>query len=868
MVADPYDAFLGSADIVTWQASLAELITLVDATADAPSRLRRLGQAITVSGYLGWLSLEAGEPAVQQIADDAFASLRDRLAGEEQPGTDACQAVWGRVLCWEGFPRLGRSLLVEAGEVPDEYTVFGQDRPPVARLALLRERVERLGARGFLPLAYQYAWELVGIGALHEARSVLAAPDVDQSSLVLGLLGMIDEQQGCWEEALARYMRSGWPEHRHRAVMLSVIVPDADADADADAQAAPLEFDGPVQRAARCVGGEMDQAEFARCTAFLNACLWQPVDDWLIDLELGKLAFRRRRHFEADHHLRRSLARAPAEAGFAIADLASTNLSWLSGTSLFEAVSLAPEAVTAGEEALARAGENEGVRTGANAVWLAGETGDTGFVAAPGEDWAHEDQAKALELRGEKALAVEVSLTSFACTGNHRTAGRLIRRLMAARFTQAAGYLVDLVLAEQSQDPLALLETAETVYKVGLHSRVADVHGSDYAAVFFERILDLGRFEFKDLVRACDLAARHGREDHAEELLLLAGSRAEGGSELLELAILRRRLGKDPADVDQEAVALLDRAARQSRDRLERLRIAQEYAFQHQYQRARTTLEEEGVWALETDLSHVELIVALQCVCLTDTERRQLGERAARRLAADLAAGRLGTHPWLYAERLRELWPEADFPLVGQRWSRTSTEDRASEWSSHAGELDAALDDPAADLGPVMESARLAESFGYRLATIAHLREKVDELMLSYGRLTPEIITADPPVSKAYDEGESRRAVQLSELWRACLADSADDRAADRLHAFFEEEKQHVARWEARRRELLAPLRDRIIRASDALRTVAERLIGPEQEREPHPVLTGLYARLKQDVARLLSDLHTDRTELEGDHRV
>jgi len=112
---------------------------------------------------------------------------------------------------------------------------------------------------------------------------VLTAPGIDQSSpLVPDLLGKIDERQGQCEDALARYRCSSWPEHRHRAAMLDIIVRCGDSGG------AHLELDKPALEVLQGTDGELDQAELARCSAFLNACLWQPMDDWLIDLELGK----------------------------------------------------------------------------------------------------------------------------------------------------------------------------------------------------------------------------------------------------------------------------------------------------------------------------------------------------------------------------------------------------------------------------------------------------------------------------------------------------------------------------------------------------------------------------------------------------
>jgi len=63
VTADPYETFLSSTDMPTWQASLHELLRRLDTATDGPVRLLLLSQAVTVSGYLSWLSRVAGKPA-------------------------------------------------------------------------------------------------------------------------------------------------------------------------------------------------------------------------------------------------------------------------------------------------------------------------------------------------------------------------------------------------------------------------------------------------------------------------------------------------------------------------------------------------------------------------------------------------------------------------------------------------------------------------------------------------------------------------------------------------------------------------------------------------------------------------------------
>src|SRR5262249_54853889 len=133
-----------------------------------------------------------------------------------------------------------------------------------------------------------------------------------------------------------------------------------------------LVADAAVLQALSWFEPEIDQAELARWSSFVNACRWNAFDSWVVHLELGKLSFRRRRYHEADAHFKKAAARGPATARFTVLSLRFANLSWLNERSPYRDLPNDPETIECAYEALESAGGGED--TASIRVWLAART--------------------------------------------------------------------------------------------------------------------------------------------------------------------------------------------------------------------------------------------------------------------------------------------------------------------------------------------------------------------------------------------------------------------------------------------------------------------------------------------------------------
>src|SRR5262249_15410231 len=98
--------------------------------------------------------------------------------------------------------------------------------------------------------------------------------------------------------------------------------------------------------------GEADQLELARSAAFVDACRWRLAEGWLVDLELAKLSFSRRRYWDVMEQLSGTEQTCPPHVRFAVRSLRFVNLSWLSTTSHSNRLPMLPEALEAGFAAL------------------------------------------------------------------------------------------------------------------------------------------------------------------------------------------------------------------------------------------------------------------------------------------------------------------------------------------------------------------------------------------------------------------------------------------------------------------------------------------------------------------------------------
>jgi tetratricopeptide (TPR) repeat protein len=865
---EAYTAFLTSADVVTWERCMEQAVSAVAARTQGGERADALAKALCITMYLQWLGRASGDDGRTERALKRFEELRDEVGRSDDGPAPAARICWGLLLAAEGYRTYAAALLDQDGHTAPEHVLWLMPRHDIKAVATLRRLITEPGQVPFPPLVLEYGSALVNIGEVREARALAEAGGRDTADpFMLEILGSASERLGEWAASYAAYSKSSWPIHHYRAAMVGAI-------AGRPAAAGDLELNEPMRRYLSELEGDLDQTEIARCTAFLNACLWHPVDDWRVELELGKLSFRRRQYAEADRHLLRAAGSAPEGARFAIARLRFVNLTWLTGGELHLSLHMEPEALTVGQEALSRGHDTDD--TSVIRTWMARQTGDLTLIPASLDDWDPYAQADAYQAAGDTGRAMDCFLESLEAQYYHRSAVELIQLLSPAGLEQAVSYLAELVFRESADDFLGLWETAQVLYQLAPASGEADDRGGleRWHERFRGRLVELSQFEFMNSIRSYHLVLRHNHQDLAEELLQRAARQAEGVSELLTIAILRRRnRSARPTQSDQEGLQCLMRAQPQARDRLERLQIARELFHYGGGAEARAILAEEGALRPGTPLSHVEMAVVLQCgPWLSEEERAGLARRAAARLGQDRRSGALGAYPATYASRLLNAVRGVDAALseavrrnldAGFTLSHSAaawpgrTDD---DWPAIRDRIDAAIDgsgaDAQADLDAWPDIAGTGTSFGLRVMVTAHLRSRLVALIDEARQVQPTIPPERTPIAKSADGGDGFRTIQLCDLWRLRLtgAPTAVDRSTVRLRQFFDTEQTLLGEWEERRRSASRPVLRQVVRVGQALEESLTALVGPAQRAYRHPVLRALFEQIELDVRSLRSE--------------
>lgn len=863
-----YTRFLTTTDVDIWAQCLDEITRAMRAVPDVDQRADHLAEGLCIAYYLGWLARVAGRNERADRANAQFTDLRGQVLAAGERDTPSWRRCWALVLRNDGF----------AARAADVIRRDRLDSPEIATLLVRGDDVTRLrGLRGlvrgaggappttFLPAVFDYTQALINVGGVHEGQQVLATGSWDPDDpLLIELHGSIHERLGHWPAAFATYRRSPWPAHRYRAAVIGIITGQWPGTAT-------LAIDRPLREVIGQLEGDLDQAEVARSGAFLNACLWRPVESWMVALELGKMGFRRRQFVEADVHLLRALAAAPEAARAPIASMRFSALTWLTGSDPHRSLNLLPEALSAGETAIRFGGapaDTANVR-----IWLARESTDHSWVPASLDDWSAADRAEAYETVGDPARTVDVLLENLDNNFYHRSAIRLMRHLHGAGLTRSALWLANLVYRELDSAFGALWETCLGLQGLSIDTSAdADEPDRSDDALpqmidrYLERLVELSQFEFMNAVRTHMIARRAGREEQADELLLQAAKQAEGVSEFVAVAVLFRTGFGRGLHADQEALRCLTRARAAARDRLERLEIARELLHFGATAAGRAILAEEGVLSGDAALSHSEMAVALQCVpWCTEEERADLALRAGRRLTLDAEAGRLGPFPWAYGQRLRNVLYEYAPPLLAQvddildprltaaarevGWSGKPT----IAWPAVEKDLTDLLSaDNWVDVGASMAELFEEASFGLRLRAVSYLRDILAEAQKRSRYVMPQLPPHRIPIARWYDLVEGPRVMELRELWRARLR--GGKRAAADLHEFYATERALTEAWERQRRTAAAPALRRVAAAADLLSHALDLLLAAARRPVAHPVTRELYAQIEGDINALAAD--------------
>ena len=807
---DAFRRFRTTSDVASWEGCLDELV-----------RAGRLDGAICVAVLLEWLARISGDLEAETRARRLLDDLRRQLCSSAGPGSSRRRLCWVPLLVRDGYGAHANRLLDELAaespglvDAPEWLLLRHQDRD-IATIVGLRDRIRGARPTMFVPAVYEYALALVHVGAVREAGRLLddGPWDVDDPFL-REVRGSIGERLGEWAAAWEAYSGSPWPAHRLRAAVVGTIAGQPE-------RMATVRLDTPVLRTLVELEGDLDQADVARSAAFLSACLWRPIVSWVLELEMGKLSFRRRQFAEAEIHYQRAQATAPKEAHRGIARLRFLALSWMTDNVAHAQLNLMPEALAAGFDALGPdTAEDPEIRS-----WIAAETRDLSRIPPSLDAWAPYDRSVAYDVLGDEGRAVDAALESLRTGYNPRAARMVLERLHTAGLTGAAAGLAEIVLVESHGDFLGLWETAQTV------QRLRPAAGEDQAADdlgriaerFRTRLVEMSRFEFTNALRLHELFRSAGFEDLAEELLLGAARQAESVSELVAVAVLHRLSPVRNLHADQEGLRCLARAQRLARERRERLEIAREYLVFGALREGRAILVQERVLHDDTVLSHSEMIAALQCArgC-TPAERTALATRAVQRLNADVAAGRVQPYPMTFGERLTaeldravpdqcEALVRALDPRLWNESSRTAWDgDDESSWRVTETALRASVTGDAEPDGTWLAELPGSDSFGVRLLVVGHLRNELDRAQDAARRAVPDLPAERTPIAKAVDNGDGPRTIELCDLWRSRL--TGDGRNTDELRRFFAAEQELRQHWEEQHAEAGAAHLRRVVR--------------------------------------------------------
>jgi hypothetical protein len=870
MTADPYDEFLDSADIPTWQRCLDRLTGAVGEPGDVDHE--RLAQAMCVAAYLVWLGRISGDTRAGTDATARLRRLRSVLMEEAVTApVQQLRLCWGIALAHAGYRRRPRALLERDGQIAGEHLLLASDPGDADLLAGLRGACSSQGRRTFLPVLHRYAGELAQAGRVAEARDVVTSSGWDATEpLVLDLLGRTSEQLGRWAEAHGAYTASSWLTHRYRSLVTGTILGLDHADADAERY-------GPDRKLPADSFTEINEREIPGRVAFLNACLWRPIDGWVVHWELGKLGFRRRRHIEADVDLARAERIAPQSARFAITELRFANLTWMSWERLARGTRMLPEALSAGRAALAASTGDDDIAE--LSTWLAGVTYDGTLIAGDRSGWDHYYHGYAHQILGDTASAIDSWFAAFRTTFNHRAGVRLIDVLSEAGFARTATHLARLVLEEFPKDFFALWETAEALYRIADRVGPENDPGDELEQVedrYWERLLELSRLEFKNGIRLIQLADVHGLRDLIEELFLQVAKQAEGVSEFLAVVVLRRRVtGWPNSSVQQEVRWCLAQARNAARTRQERLEIARELFHCGQHGEAHDILAAERVTAQDTELSHAEMVAALQCgAWLTPDERTGLAERAVRQLNLDHLAGALGPDAYHYAERLRLVGEEnglteLDSALHPGLLTRSSPPSAGTRSHGAASTVMEVLDTELRTGGDLTAWARTTfasdalTSIGVRLVMCSRLRALLVSRVKAIRAQRPEMPEDGTPIRMGADD--NTLVIQLCDAWRARLGSSgaAPDLADSRIRDLQAADRERERQWEMTRRRDTEPWWRGVKNTAEALSIVLSEVIGPAEKSETNPVLVEIIMQIRRDVAAL-TDEASEQIRLTG----
>lgn len=865
---DAYKSFLSSTDLGTWEASLDQYADLVDLSDAAESgELKTLGEAICIAIYALWLAGLRGDRDAQTRLQDKHAGLVAATRHcRRHAGTPEARLALAAAAASGGYDAVAISQFA-ADDTPVELAVLMMPDTPEKRAALLKPKLAATTAPAFLPAVYFLAHALLDLGYLDECRreiDAVAESDKD-NALMLDLAAKLAELNGDWAAAKGIYAASDWATHRYRRFVCDVIL-----SAERGAAMPSDALDEAVIEGMSLVSAEIEQAEVARSTQFVNACRWHDFDNWLVNFELGALSFRRRRYSEADGFLRAAAAAAPPRLCFPINNLRFVNLTWLTGNRLLRDVPVEPDMLECGLAALDADGPED--KKAQIRTFIAVTTEDRSVLDPVFETNDTFEIAESYDYLGDTPRAIEHYGRVINEGYTPRAIVWLARFFYRAQFRHTAAYLVGLVVDESWDDFAVLWELARSLSALQQDGGTLDDMQSAHLERLVERLHELCMNEFQHIIRAIEFYLEHGRADMAARLLRRADRLAESAEEQLQLARARYVISR--GELDMLGIENLMRAKAESGDRLVRLQIAREFARYGQVQQAREILEEDGVLSGERPLHHIEFIVALQCgqPCLTAEEIRTIGDAANRALGEALNTGEIKRYGHYFVQRLAHQAQGFDV-IAATEVDAIERETLKSKWITLKSDLEKTREDPNLEAERrlltknVMQLADLSIHVKYALweNVFRHFEQQLETVK----RIRPDIDDIETPLTRSRLLLSGARAREISALWKDYFNPERAGRSGNHLEAlerFSERETELVENWERARREAMAQPLERLAFRSQMLRALLASIRDDERRSDAWPPWLVLDEHIERDIESLDEELshHAGQSPMEA----
>ncbi|MEM9720783.1 MAG: hypothetical protein AAGA10_16085 [Bacteroidota bacterium] len=907
VISDVYKTFLNATKLSIWKECLEEYHSFLKSSEyTSKEAIDELPRGLYIAIYTRWLSWLWGDRKGLKQASDIFEEMVEMVEKTHlRFNSKPLQLARAIIACGKSYTRRAKELIDEAGlAITPEIACLIVPKSPTQKAIFLKPFVKTSRESFFLPAFYFYCDALLQLGNFREINLRLQGMEqYDSNGFIIDLKGQMSEREGRWDEAFDVYKTSDWAIHQFRALICENILHSRNSENRIKER---LAQDKKVYEGMNNFEGEIDQLELARSQAFIHACRWYSFDTWLVNFELGKLNFRRRRYLDAELHLKKAVENAPEDFRFHIHTLRHTNLSWVNEDK--HGFHMTPEALESAIDVIGSLADEE-MKTSAYA-WIFMTTQDQRFLQPILESSSLYDIGNAYSLLEDSPKALYNWRLSTKERYYHRNVSNLIRFFNEVQFYHTTQYLASVVMKEDEENFFGLWELGRDWLNILKQNRNFSGKGASQQEVLvniLRRLEVLSQDNFQDLMRAAELFIEMKRVDIAETLIVKAEKLAESPGELIEVAITRRL---SPAFNrllgDNRGLECLLKAEKESQSRIERLQIARELGvYYRQVQRGRRMLEQLLKPKELSSFQPIEYVVALQCSPLMGQEEvEKLIERATDSLKQDFKQGIIKSFGTRFVERINRVnaLPFSLFDKLKEELTIISPKlDADSNIYPHQNETEKAI--TASSHNDAKDSTKLSSDNWKEFATTLGsskykeeeeeqkfwqeitsqlgsmgldskyclwkwLQQEIHQLEKETVNFRPEFEQEKTPISKGGVIVGDVRADGLSKLWKDYFFEPDGPNKSwrlGRISDFDREEKQLLEEWKKMREVgMKKPAKRMLCLVGNALK-VLDSIQSEENQTGNWPLFLHVEEYLMKDIKLQIDRLEKLRTKFQND---